>query len=78
MMIMSIQITKGSLKMRANNDIRNTAQNKGVCLWEIAAALKISEPTMTRKMRTELPQEDKSKIFAIIDSIAKEKAAAAV
>lgn len=64
--------------MRANNDIRNTAQNKGVCLWEIAAALKISEPTMTRKMRTELSKEEKGKIFAIIDDITKEKNAAAV
>ncbi len=63
--------------MLSNLDIRQKAQAKGVCLWEIAIALGISEPTMTRKLRKELPQEDKKELFDVIDRIAKEKAAAA-
>lgn len=62
--------------MLSNLDIRKKAQTKGVFLWEIAAALKISEPTMTRKMRAELPADEKSRIFNLIDSIAENKAAA--
>ena len=58
-----------------NQDIRVTAKLKGVKLWEICDKLGISEPTMTRKLRHELSQEEKEKIFSIIDEIAKEKTA---
>ncbi|MCH5299008.1 MAG: hypothetical protein J1E96_04510 [Ruminococcus sp.] len=59
----------------ANKDIRQQAKNKGVYLWEVADALKVSEPTMTRKMRKELPESEKAEIFGIIESIAESKAA---
>ena len=39
--------------MLENQDIRNTAKEKGVNLWEIAEYLKISDPTMTRRLRRE-------------------------
>lgn len=60
-----------------NIDVRKTAKSKNVMLYEVAAALNISEPTMTRRLRSELPQEEKERIFKIIDEIAAEKAAAA-
>lgn len=63
--------------MLANTDIRIAAKNKGVRLWEVAETLKISEPTMTRKLRRELPQDEKRRIFEIIDEIAAEKKNAA-
>ena len=53
-----------------NGDLRARAKAKGVCLWEIAEALKISEPTMTRKLRHELSDADKSAILEIIDELA--------
>lgn len=55
--------------MKANNDIREYAKSKHVCLWQIADELNISEPTMTRKLRRELPDIAKSKIRDIIDKI---------
>lgn len=61
--------------MLANAETRAEAKNKGVFLWEIADKLCVSEPTITRKLRRELPDEEKQKIFAVIDEIAKEKAA---
>lgn len=64
------------MKMLNNQEIRTHAKAKGVRLYEVAEALKISEPTMTRKMRRELPQDEKHHIFNIIDGIAKNKAAA--
>ncbi|WP_195411003.1 hypothetical protein [Ruminococcus sp. BSD2780120874_150323_B10] len=42
--------------MRANLDIRAAAKSAGVKLWEIADYFGISEPTVTRKLRHELPQ----------------------
>lgn len=56
--------------MLANNDIRLTAKGNNVALWQIAEVLKISEPTMTRKMRKELPQQEKEKILGIIKELA--------
>jgi hypothetical protein len=55
---------------RANQDIRDYAAQKGVYLWEIAKELGISEPTMTRMMRTELPEGKHREIEWIINDIA--------
>ena len=65
---------KGFEKMLANTDVRTTAKENGVRFWEIAEHLKISEPTMTRKLRKELPEAEKQEIFKIIDELAAEKA----
>nr|WP_296168303.1 hypothetical protein [uncultured Ruminococcus sp.] len=54
----------------ANMDIRTAAKNSGVRFWEIAQAMHISEPTITRKLRCELSAEQKSEILAVIKSIA--------
>lgn len=56
-----------------NLEIRQKAKEKGVLLWEVADTLKISEATMTRKLRKELPPKEKSQIFEIIEKVAKEK-----
>ncbi len=64
---------KGFEKMLANTDIRETAKEKGVRFWEVAKAIGISEPTMTRKMRVELPAAEKEAIFKIIDEISAKK-----
>lgn len=62
--------------MRANNDIRTYAKSKGVYLWEIAESLGILDAALSRKLRRELPQAEKERIFKIIDGIAEKKAAA--
>lgn len=59
--------------MLANADIRTKAKEKKVRFWEVAEYLKISEPTMTRKLRKELPNKEKQEILKIIDEIAAEK-----
>ena len=61
--------------MRANKEIKTRAKEKGVFLWEVAEHLKISDPTMTRKLRKELPDSEKQEIFKIIDELAAEKQA---
>lgn len=55
-----------------NQDIRRTAAGAGVKLWQIAEALGIADCSLSRKLRRELPAEEKAKIFAIIDRLSKE------
>ena len=52
-----------------NNDIKSTAKSKGVLLWQIADKLGITDATFSRKLRHELPPEEKQKIFSIIDEL---------
>lgn len=59
--------------MKANVDIRNKAKEKGVKLWEIADKLGVYDGNLSRKLRRELPPEEKAQIFAIIDEISAEK-----
>jgi hypothetical protein len=58
-----------------NFDIKERALKKGVCLWEVAEIIGIADTSMSRKLRKELPQAEKDRIFKIIDDIAAEKAA---
>ena len=58
---------------RANQEIREYAAKRGVYLWEIALAMGISEPTMTRKLRTERPGDERLEIERIINEIAAAK-----
>ena len=56
-----------------NKEIRTAAKNAGVLLWQVAAAYGISDGNFSRKLRKELPQEEKEKVLAIIDRLAQEK-----
>ncbi|WP_302602015.1 hypothetical protein [uncultured Ruminococcus sp.] len=60
--------------MKSNADIRAAALHKAVMLWEIADKLGITDSNFSRKLRHELPQAEKERIFSIIEEIAKEKA----
>ena len=55
-----------------NMTIRTVAKENNVKLWQIAERLKISEPTMTRKLRHELSKEESQKLLTIIFEIAEE------
>ena len=66
-------ILKGFEKMLSNNDIRTAAKQHGVRLWEVAERLNVSEPTITRKLRRELPADEKQRIISLIDEISAEK-----
>lgn len=59
----------------ANIDIRQTAKMKKVSFWKIAKHLGISEPTFTRWMRDELPEEKKERIITAIEELAKSEQA---
>lgn len=54
-----------------NLTIRRKAKEANLPLWAIADALKISEATMTRKLRHELSEGEKQYILAIISKLSK-------
>ena len=56
-----------------NTDIRRAARANGVPLWKLADRLGISEPTLTRWLRKELPEEQKQEFLQIIAELAKEE-----
>lgn len=56
----------------SNQDIRCTAAGAGVRLWQIADALGIADCNFSRKLRKELPQDEKEKIFSIIRDLSQE------
>lgn len=56
----------------SNQDIRRTAAGAGVKLWQIADALGMADCSFSRKLRKELSQDEKKKIFSIIRRLAKE------
>ena len=57
---------------KQNMDIKLKAAGSGVPLWRIADQLGIADTSLSRKLRYELPEEEKQKIFCIIDKLAKE------
>lgn len=52
-----------------NADVREAAKNAGIFLYQVAAAMGISEPTMTRKLRFELSDAEKKPLFEAIEHI---------
>lgn len=54
-----------------NLDIRQAATTAGVRLWEVAVDYGCNDGNFSRKLRQELPVDEKEKIFAIIDRLAK-------
>lgn len=50
-------------------DIRAAAVIGGVRMWQIADELNIQASTLCMRMRKELPEDEKKKIFEIIDKL---------
>ncbi len=59
--------------MTKNRDIRIEIAVAGLKQWQVAKALGIAEATFSRKLREELPEEEKAKILAAIKSIGEEE-----
>lgn len=56
-----------------NLEIRRKLKETKVMQWQVADKLGISEMTLVRKLRYELPEAEKQKIFSVIEEIAVEK-----
>lgn len=58
----------------ANEEIKRRAKEKGVLLWQVADKYGVSDCHFSRKLRKEFPAEEKQRILAIIDNLAKKGA----
>lgn len=47
---------------------------KNVRLWQVAEKMRLSDASFSRKMRRELPQQEKESILTLIDNLAAENA----
>lgn len=56
-----------------NKDIREAAKRAGVHLWQVAEAFGVNDGNFSRKLRKELPREEKEKVLEIIGRLAQEK-----
>lgn len=56
----------------SNIDIRNLLKTHCIKHWELAEKLNISETTLVRKLRRELPTKEKEKLINIIKNFRKE------
>ena len=58
--------------MQTNAEIRRAMGGAGIRQWQLADALGVNEFYLSRKLRKELPPEEKEKILAVIENLAKE------
>ena len=56
-----------------NKEIREAAKKAGIHLWQVAEACGVNDGNFSRKLRKELPQEEKQMILEIIDRLTEEK-----
>ena len=57
----------------ANVEIRIRLAATGIRQYEVAAELGLAEGTLSRKLRFELPDEERTQILAAIDSLSSKK-----
>ena len=57
----------------ANKEIRVRLAETGIKQYEVADYLKIADTSLSRKLRKELPSEEKIRILQIIDKLSTEK-----
>ncbi len=55
---------------KANQDIRQTAIDKGIKHWQIADEMGIREDAFSKMLRKELPEDEKQKVLNAIEKIA--------
>ena len=54
---------------RNNLEIRGAAKRGNVRLWEVAERMNMSEWTLSRRLRHELPEEEKQRLLEIIEEL---------
>ncbi len=57
----------------ANEELKAYAKEREVFLWQIAERLSLQDSNFSKKLRRELPEEERERILAIIDQIAAER-----
>lgn len=53
-------------KTMANERVKKTLKDHGLRQWQLAIILGVSEQTIYRKLRVELPEEEQNKLISLI------------
>lgn len=61
--------------MKANQEIRDYMEKHRITMWQLGAKLGRSDNTMIRRLRMELPEQDKEMLFSAMAEIVKEREA---
>ena len=59
--------------MKPNQDVRNAVEENGFKLWQLAEALGIYDGNLSRKLRRELPTDQKEHILRTIDRMVEQR-----
>ena len=54
---------------KANADVYQKAKDAGVKLWQIADKLNLNDGNFSRRLRKEMPPDEKARIFTIIEEL---------
>ena len=54
-----------------NKDIRLAVKEDGVKMWQLADKMGIADTTLCRRLRKELPEDQKRRILEIVDELSK-------
>lgn len=60
------------LVLAGNEELRSLCRRKRVPLWAVARVEGVSEYTLIRRMRIELPEAEKTRLVAVIECIARD------
>lgn len=58
------------MKTRPNQEIRDALKLYGLTQWDLCKALELSEMTLYRRLRDELPEDQKQKYMNAIKKLA--------
>ena len=59
--------------IQANRDIRKLAEENNIYLWQIANEIGILDTNFSKKLRSELPENEKKRIIKIIKKLAERR-----
>ena len=65
-------IMEGGEKM-ANEAVKDALKRHGVPQWELGKELNVSENTMYRKLRTDLPKQEQEQLIRKVEEIASQR-----
>ena len=54
---------------KSNQDIREAIKNSGVKYWQVAERFGVCDGNFSRKLRKEMPKEEKERIYTIIQNL---------
>lgn len=56
-------------RTKPNQDIRDMLKDNGLTQWDLCKALELSEMTLYRRLRDELPEEQKQEYMKVIERL---------